>query len=137
MSCVACLQKRQDLIAKAVARLGEYPDQAKVDAITSEIIEGRPRRYCEGCGRRIPQYHGMQYSGFQSQSIHHFHDTEEVPGQALPAGGTIIHHGQASAKQVNFQTPIHTELCHECYLVDYAAVYPGAPVPQIANADFS
>ena len=117
MACADCLQQRTDLIALAVALV----DSDQRDALAREIIDGRPRHYCEGCGRRIPQYHGMQNSGFESVAIHHYHGEDET----LPNG-----------KVVTLHIPIHQELCHECYLEDYAANYPTAPQPVIASARF-
>ena len=120
MDCPQCLEQQWALIEKAVAR---YPERA--EAVGREIIEGKPRRYCEGCGIRIPQYHGMQLCGFEAASIHHYHDQGEYPVDQKPEDKFIV-----------FRIPVHPELCHECYLADYAKTFPGAELPIIANVRF-
>lgn len=120
--CQLCRQKIEDLVAAALAYYSArpHPDGATPAQIEHEIREGKPRRYCEDCGRRIPQYHSMQNCGFQSQTLHHHH---EQPIDKDRLGRT-------------YQIPVHRELCHDCYLVDHQVAYPDAPVPQIANARF-
>jgi hypothetical protein len=72
-------------------------------------------RKCDECGEPIPHYVAMQGSGFQSLTIDHFH-AEQVLG-------------------VQMQSPVTLELCHRCYLRDFAKHYPTDPLPVIRNVE--
>ncbi len=135
--CAQCAEKREALIAKAIARLKQHQQTPVVtfttmsmatpeEMVKHEIVEGRPRHYCEGCGRRIPKYEGMQNAGFQSHTIHHYH------GEPID----MINPDTRDPKHVALALPVHLELCHECYLQDFAKVYPGEPLHDIANVRF-
>lgn len=78
-----------------------------------ELPNGSKRRRCDGCGKGIPPYAGMQGAGFQSETVEHEY-VETVDGK-------------------NFHMPVVLELCYPCYLADYAANYPGATLPVIVN----
>lgn len=66
---------------------------------------------CDGCGKQIPAYAGMGGSGFQSQTIHHWH--------LKPINGIAARQG------------VTRELCRECQLIDHAEAYPGQPLPEL------
>jgi hypothetical protein len=133
--CHLCLERRADLIAKAVAwtsrrdHEGQPLPEAISNQIVDSIIEGRGRHYCEGCGKRIPQYHNMQNCGFQSPSIHHYHSDTQGAGQ-------ITGFLEGVDKPVTFKVPVHLELCYECLVKDHTQVYPNLPPPKIANTRF-
>lgn len=75
------------------------------------IEEGTFRRAkpCDDCGKAIPIYPGMGGSGYESQTVGHFH---------LEAMGSQIG-----------RTPIMRELCEACYKADYAIAFPDAGPP--------
>ncbi len=83
-------------------------------ALAEAKVPGREkndmRRACDGCEKLIPVYVAMQGAGYQSHSHHHFHLIELGPRACWE--------------------PVHAELCRECYLKDFAAVYPTLPAPK-------
>jgi hypothetical protein len=70
-------------------------------------------RRCDRCKAPIPLYENMGGAGFRSHTVDHYHED--------------------AAGRKTLQTPVMLELCHACYLQDYAAFYPGAELPDIAN----
>lgn len=64
---------------------------------------------CDGCGKEIPNYRlDMGGSGYESAEPHHYHWCK-IWGQEA-------------------WMPIMSELCLECYRVDYAKRFPGYAV---------
>ena len=88
---------------------------AKKDTVNAR---GDKRRACDACGKPIPVYVAMGGAGFQAHSIDHEHLEE---------------HDMGNGQVKKARTPVHLELCHECYLKDFAQQYPGQPLPDIAN----
>jgi len=65
---------------------------------------------CDDCGKPIPRYENMpKGSGFESQSINHVH---------------IINIEGTKAEK-----PMRRKLCRECYLIDFALIYPKEKLP--------
>lgn len=75
------------------------------DPVTNKLAG----RTCDDCGNRIERRLGMDWNGFRSHTIHHYHP------------------GEAEGKKLD--EPIMRELCGDCYLKDFAAFYPGATLP--------
>lgn len=71
--------------------------------------EARPKGTCARCPAPVLPFQNMGGNGFQSVRPDHYH-LEMV--------------GEAAGRRCKY-----AELCHDCYLADHAAVYPGLPAP--------
>lgn len=81
-------------------------------AAAKECLDGGRRAHaCDDCGAAIPEYPNMGGHGYESQTVHHYHL------------------GDISTKTA--WLPVMRELCRECYLIDYAAQFPGASLPDL------